>query len=124
VKKTELKYCLEMRFKTMALLAMYLFVTLSFIFFMSGTIPFSSGNTQTDTVKVEKSLHHSTVEREAKATFKADKINPVHQLVAVILNFKIKAGELFKTSLILHRNYTHDLAFHRYSYLSFLSLRI
>ena len=124
MKKTDLKYGLEMRCKTMALLAIYLFVTLSFIFFMSCTIPFSSGNTQTYKVKVENILHHSTVEREAKATFKADKINPVHKLVVVILNFKIRAGEIFKTSLIFHRNYTHDSAVHRYSYLSFLSLRI
>jgi len=107
-----------MRCKTMAVLAVYLCITVSFIFFLSGTISFSSQS------KVENIHSHSVVEREAKATFKGNEKSPVHQLSAVILNFQVRIKEVLNTTSSINRSYTLFFASHRYSYLSFLSLRI
>jgi hypothetical protein len=122
--KSKLKYILEMRCKTMALLAVYLFVTLSFIFFMSSTVLFSSKIKQSGKAKIENVHQHSVVEREAKAIVKEGKKSPVQQIAAVILYFQIRINEIFDIALTFHRNYSHYSAVHRYSYLSFLSLRI
>lgn len=122
--KSSLKYSLKMRCKTMAVLAVYLCITVSFIFFLSGTISFSSQGTQPGKSKVENIHSHSVVEREAKATFKGNEKSPVHQLSAVILNFQVRIKEVLNTTSSINRSYTLFFASHRYSYLSFLSLRI
>ncbi len=122
--KSNLKYSLEVRCKTMALLAVYAFVTLSFIFFMSSTVLFSSKIKQSGKAKIENFHQHSVVEREAKAIVKEGKKSPVQQIAAVILYFQIRINEIFDIALTFHRNYSHFSAVHRYSYLSFLSLRI
>ncbi len=122
--KSKLKYSLEIRCKTMAVLAVYLFVTLSFIFFMSSTILFASQGFHAGRSKIENIHHHSAVEREAKAIVKEGKKSPVLQIAAVILYFQIRINEIFDIALTFHRNYSHFSAVHRYSYLSFLSLRI
>jgi len=122
--KKGLKYSLGMRCKTMALLAIYIFVTLSFVFFLSGTIAFSSQNAPACKSKIANVHSHSVVQREDKAIFKAQEKSPVNQLCAIVLNFQARIRQSLITTTGFYNNYTRFFNNHRHSYLSFLSLRI
>jgi hypothetical protein len=111
------------RCKTMALLAVYLFVTVSFIFFMSSTILFSPQNTQTAKVAVQNHQSTNTVERADKAIFKGNEKSAMVQLLVITLFFQKGIQQLFNNTAF-YVTYTHFFKSHRYSYLSFLSLRI
>jgi len=122
--KKALKHSFEVRCKAIALLAGYLFATLSFVFFMSCAITSSSQNAQAGKFKIANVHTHSVVQREYKATFKAQEKSPINQLCAIILNFQVRVRQSLITTAGFYSNYTRFFNNHRYSYLSFLSLRI
>jgi len=114
-----------MRCKAMAVLAVYLFVTLSFIFFLSNCFVISNDYQVKGTSEITNVHAHSAVQREDKATFKSSSENVVaHNLSAIILHLHFNIVAVSRTLSPSYLNYSRILNNYRFSYLTLLSLRI
>ena len=109
----------------MAVLAVYLFVTLSFIFFLSGGSVIFNVHKSEGKSKIENIHSHSVVQREDKATLKSSSENVVaHSLSAIILYLHFNIEAVSRTLSPSYLNYSRILNNYRFSYLTLLSLRI
>jgi len=122
--KSVLKYNLVMRCKAMAVLSVYLFVTLSFIFFLScGIVNFNDHQSE-GKHKIENVHTHSVVQREDKATLKSGDNIISHNLSAIILYLHFTTEAATHSLSPFYLTYSRILNNYRFSYLTLLSLRI
>src|ERR1700755_3273998 len=121
--KRNLKYSLLMRCKTLAVLAVYLFVSLSFIFFLGNLVPGATSKT-TAKVSIENTHSHSDVQRQDKATLKSNDRLTWHSLPAVVLYLHLTFGNQNFYQFTAYKNYSRTACNYRFSYLCLRSLRI